>query len=163
MSAFNGAHSVRGGYNQSGGAYFIATANLDNVDSPAAAPAYINVIASGGSNSGGAWAPPTLKLVSMSTVVLNNALPADAAHYGYYSSIVQRGALLKDMGRTIVSSGRTFRKFAPVVSSDRTASSLGVFGNVSAAPNAGYGSFYLEVGREGQTGTAAPAPIARYF
>jgi len=159
MSANLGAHSVRGGYNQSGGAYFIAAANLENVRGTA--PAYINVLSAAGSNSGGAWAPPSLSLTGMSTVLGVGALTGDAP-YGYYSSIVQRGALLKDMGRTVVSSGRTFRKFAPVVSGTATASSLGVFGHTTAAPNAGYGSFYLEVGREG-AGSAAPAPIARYF
>ena len=161
MSAFNGAHSVRGGFNQSGGSYFIATANLDNQISPRVAPAYINVLTSGGSNSGGAWVPPAFTLVSMSTVL---GITPTLDHYKFASSIVQTGALLKDMGRTVVSSGRTFRKFAPVVggTADR-ASSLGVQGGVGVAPNAGDGSFYLEVGREGQTGTAAPGPIARYF
>jgi hypothetical protein len=95
----------------------------------------------------------------MSTVV-GGTIAMDLNHYKYYSSLVQTGALLKDMGRTVVSSGRTFRKFAPVVSGAPTASSLGVFGSTNAAPNAGYGSFYLEVGREG---AGTPAPIARYF
>ena len=161
MAANSASHPARAGYNQSGGAYFIVTANLDNAKSPNTAPAYINTLVSRGSNSGGAWVPPTLALVSMSTVL--GLTPTDA-HYSFASSIVQAGSLLKDMGRTVVSSGRTFRKFAPVVggTADRTLAN-GVAGSVGSAPNAGYGTFYLEVGREGNTYTAAPAPIARYF
>jgi hypothetical protein len=78
------------------------------------------------------------------------------------STMVGTGKLLKDMGKTVVSAGRTFRKFAPVVSAAGTVSTFGVVGAAAAGANAGYGSFYLEVGREGQ-GPAAPAPIARYF
>jgi hypothetical protein len=161
MAANSSAHPGRAGYNQAGGAYFIVTANLDNAVAPNAAPVYVNALTSGGSNSGGAWVPPAFTLVSMSTVL---GISPTLDHYKFASSIVQQGALLKDMGRTVVSSGRTFRKFAPVVGGtpDR-ASSLGVQGGVGSAPNSGYGSFYLEVGREGQTGAAGPAPIARYF
>lgn len=165
MSAFNGAHSVRGGFNQSGGAYFIVTGGLDSaLDTGAGvgAPAHLHSLVSGGSNSGGAWAPPTLATTSMSSIV---GLTPTLANYRFgASTVVTTGALLKDMGRTIVSSGRTFRKFAPVLggTADR-ASSLGVIGGVGATPNAGYGSFYLEVGREGLCGAKGPAPIARYF
>ena len=161
MATNSSAHPARAGYNQSGGAYFIVTANLDNAIAPNTTPTYINTLTSGGSNSGGAWVTPTFSLVSMSTVLgITPTLP----HYQFASSIVQAGALLKDMGRTVVSSGRTFRKFAPVVggTADRTLAN-GVAGSVGSAPNAGYGTFYLEVGREGNTYTATPAPIARYF
>jgi hypothetical protein len=68
--------------------------------------------------------------------------------------------VIKDMGRTVVSAGRVFRKFAPVVNTGAN-SSFGVVGVAAAGANAGFGSFYLEVGREGAG--AAPAPIARYF
>jgi len=74
------------------------------------------------------------------------------------------------MGKTVVSAGRTFRKFAPVVAG-LGVSSFGVVGAPAATGNAnsGYGSFYLEVGREGlgptpvANTTLGPAPIARYF
>ena len=158
MSAFNGAHSVRGGFNQSGGSYFIVTGGLD-CTMGAAAGSYVNTLVSGGSNSGGAWVAPTLVTTAMSSIL---GLTPTTAHANFASTnVVGVGALLKDMGRTVVSSGRTFRKFAPVLggTADR-ASSLGVLGGVGATPNAGYGSFYLEVGREG---AGTPAPIARYF
>jgi hypothetical protein len=66
----------------------------------------------------------------------------------------------------VVSSGRTFRKFQAVgTGSGNFTSTFGVQGGnpgVPTAANAGYASFYLEVGREG-AGTATPAPILRYF
>ena len=162
MSAFNGAHSVRGGFNQSGGAYFICVSDLETRGASGAAPAatgtYINTITSSGSNSGGAWAAPTLAANSFSNVLVATT----ASQASPMSGLVGRGALLRDMGRTIVSAGRTFRKFAPVVGNAGTQSSFGVVGSTPSATNAGYGAFYLEVGREGQ-GTATPAPIARYF
>lgn len=167
MATNSSAHPARAGFNQSGGAYFIVTGGLDSaLDTGAGAgsgvPSHMHSIVSGGSNSGGAWVPPTLATTSMSSIL---GLGATLANYRFgASTVVAPGALLKDMGRTIVSSGRTFRKFAPVLggTADR-ASSLGVLGGVGAAPNAGYGSFYLEVGREGVCGAKGPAPIARYF
>ena len=117
---------------------------------------YINTLTAAPTGSGGAVVPPSLALVAMSTVV-GGPITAAAA-----STIVGQGKLLKDMGKTVVSAGRTFRKFAPVVSNAGTVSSFGVLGVAASGANAGYGSFYLEVGREGQ-GPAAPAPIARYF
>lgn len=144
MSANSGAHSARGGFNQSGGAHFIVITSLDNT--------YINKLATAGSGSGGAVVAPTFSPVA-----------ATDASIGLLAADVAAGKLIKDMGRTVVSSGRTFRKFAAVGSgAARFNSSLGVGGAAGSAPNAGFGSFYLEVGREGQ-GTATPAPIARYF
>jgi hypothetical protein len=79
------------------------------------------------------------------------------------ATLVAANRLIKDMGKTVVSSGRTFRKFAPVMNNIAGVSSFGVVGGPATAPNAGYGSFYLEVAREGLAGNSAPAPIARYF
>lgn len=162
MSAFNGAHSVRGGFNQSGGAHFICVSDLETRGAAGAAPTttglFINTLTAAGSNSGGAWVPPTLASNTFSNVLVAGS----AGQASTMSGLVGRGALLKDMGRTVISAGRTFRKFAPVVANAGTASSFGVVGTTSSASNAGYGAFYLEVGREGQ-GTATPAPIARYF
>jgi hypothetical protein len=76
------------------------------------------------------------------------------------SGTVGLNKVLKDMGRTVVSAGRTFRKFAPVVAG-LGATSFGTVGAPASGANAGYGSFYLEVGREGVGAT--PAPIVRYF
>ena len=152
MSSGTNAFPAKAGFNQSGGGYFLCVLPLEPT-SGAVGP-YINTITAAPTGSGGATAPPTLAIVSMSSIV-------GLASYSA-SSLVQTGKLLKDMGRTVVSAGRTFRKFAPVVSAAATVSSFGVVGAAASGANAGYGSFYLEVGREGQ-GPAAPAPIARYF
>lgn len=151
MSAGTNAFGARAGFNQSGGAYFMCIQPLDNT---VAVGSYINTLTAAPSGSGGAVVPPSLALVSMSSVLGFNTNAA--------STLVGTGKLLKDMGKTVVSAGRTFRKFAPVVSAAATVSSFGVVGAAASGANAGYGSFYLEVGREGQ-GPAAPAPIARYF
>jgi len=156
MSAGTNAFGSKAGFNQSGGTYFMTLNGLGGATG--ATGTYINTLATAGSNSGGAWVSPTFSLVAMSTVLgfpLSNASNA--------STLVGTGKLLKDMGRTVVSAGRTFRKFAPVIPAT-AASSFGVAGGPATTPNSGYGSFYLEVGRDGlNPAAAAPAPIARYF
>jgi hypothetical protein len=155
MSAGTNAFGPKAGFNQSGGAYFITLKALDGL--AGATGDYINALTSAGSNSGGAWAPPTLALTAMSTILARDQTATGAFNA---STIVGSGKLLKDMGRTVVSAGRTFRKFAPVVAG--VPSTFGTFGPAGATPNAGYGAFYLEVGREG-VGSSNVAPIARYF
>ena len=152
MSAGTNAFGSKAGFNQSGGAYFMTLAALDGA--LGATGTYINTLATAGSNSGGAWVSPTFSLVAMSTV-LGGSNAANA------STLVGTGKLLKDMGRTVVSAGRTFRKFAPVIPAS-VASSFGVTGGAAVTPNTGYGSFYLEVGRDGLA-PATPAPIVKYF
>ena len=113
---------------------------------------HLNTVTTAASGSGGAAVPPVLALVA-----------ATDASIGLAAGDVAAGKLLKDMGKTLVSGARVFRKFAVVGSgAAKYNSTLGVNGIASTATNPGYGSFYLEVGREGQ-GTAVPAPIARYF
>jgi hypothetical protein len=86
-----------------------------------------------------------------------------AGQAGNAATELRIGKLIKDMGKTIVSSGRTFRKFAVAGTGVNYNSSLGVAGGPAVAPNTGYASFYLEVGREGSAGsTSLPAPVARY-
>ena len=152
-----GAHPLKAGFNQSGGAYFMVMSALDG--GAGAVGTFVNTLTSAGSNSGGAFTAPTLALTAMSNVI---AAPTTASNA---SAFVATGALLKDMGKTVVSSGRTFRKFQAVgTGSANFANSFGVQGGPAVAPNTGYADFYLEVGREGSAGaTAAPAPIARYF
>jgi hypothetical protein len=162
MSSGTNAHPARAGFNQSGGAYFICLASLEAQQGATAGAAtaplrgnFVNILSNPGSNSGGAWNPPTLSTVMMSNLVAaaNDTQAWNAAGF------VSTGKLLKDMGRTVVSAGRTFRKFAPVVAG-LGVSSFGVAGVPSSGPNSGYGAFYLEVGREGFN---TPAPVARYF
>ena len=77
---------------------------------------------------------------------------------GPAASTIGAGGKLRDMGRTYVSSGRTFRKvqalLAPTLSS-----SYGVGGqSEAAAPTADYYTGFIELGWEGQ---GFPAPVAR--
>ena len=155
-----GALPSRAGWNQSGGAHFIIMTNLE-----ATPGQYINTLLTAGSNSGGAFVGATF--ASNSAPVAFGA--GTAGHSNAANAAVGAGKLLKDMGKTVVSSGRTFRKFQAVgtggTATANFASTFGVQGGnpgVPTAANAGYASFYLEVGREG-AGTATPAPILRYF
>ena len=157
MAANSSAHPVHPGFNQSGGAHFMVLSALEATPGTAA---YVNTLTAGGSNSGGAYVAPVLALTSMSNVYGTGAAVSDA----HASAVVGANKLLKDMGRSVVSAGRVFRKFAPVVANSglaNNASTFGVVGGAASGANAGYCTFYLEVGREGEG--AAPAPIARYF
>jgi hypothetical protein len=167
MSAGTNAFGARAGFNQSGGAYFMTLTAFETQAAANTAPTplangsvYINTLVTGGSNSGGAWVPPTLALTTMSNILGATSL-AQASTMGASIGLTAANKLLKDMGRTVVSAGRTFRKFAPVVASNP--SSFGTVGAAGATPNAGYGAFYLEVGREGAGAGSNVAPIARYF
>jgi hypothetical protein len=75
------------------------------------------------------------------------------------SSINAAGAgLLKDMGRTVVSSNRTFRKVQLVLTGNQL-SSFGVSGPAGTTPNQDYYTGYIELGFEG---SGTPAPVARF-
>lgn len=169
MSAFNGAHSVRGGYNQSGGAYFVCVTPLSGsagtgtnepvVGAIDAAASHLYRISTAAAKSGGAFEPAVLTRVSAQDVFGVAVGRADEA-----AGELGAGKLIKDMGKTIVDvNGRTYRKFAVAGTGANYVASLGVAGAPATAPGAGYATFYLNVGREGQTTGALPAPIARYF
>jgi hypothetical protein len=64
--------------------------------------------------------------------------------------------LLKDMGKTIVSAARTFRKVQLVTNS---ASTFGVAGPTSTAPGEDYFTGYIELGFEGN---GTPAKVASF-
>ena len=151
--ANSGAHSVRGGFNQSGGAYFIVIADI--------AGKLFGYTP--GKFSGGATEPGTVTSVA-ANVVFPTGNPAN------YLGV---GKLIKDMGKTVVVPlagsnpvvNVTYRKFQ-VVQAPSAPNANGQQGIVPA-PNGtpqmlGYGSFYLEVGRDGQQ-NSSPAAIARYF
>lgn len=168
MAANSSAHSARTGYNQSGGAYFMCVTALSGSSGAGVTPVTVGVdvaatagathlyrIATAAAKSGGAFEPAVLAPVSAVDVLGGGAWTGLEAATEFAA-----GQLIRDMGKTIVdANGRTFRKFAVVGS----ARSFGVEGVAATAPGAGYGTFYLDVGREGVTGSAVPAPIARYF
>jgi hypothetical protein len=83
------------------------------------------------------------------------------AYYGAkqsLSSIRSAGAgILRDLGKTVVSSNRTFRKVQLVFAST-TASTFGVGGRSDFA-NETYFTGYIELGFDGN---GAPAPVAHF-
>jgi len=133
------AFSSRAGYNQSGGGYLLIISTI--------ATSQLNVYTPG-TGSGAATKVGTLA----------EAGPDDLP--GSISTFFTTGKLLKDMGRTIVSSSRTFRKIQAVVGTAAAADSS--FGVNGVSPN--YASFYLETGREGAAATAGNiALVVRYI
>ena len=77
---------------------------------------------------------------------------------GGTSTINASGKLLKDMGRTVVSSTRVFRKVQVVVPGNQL-SSFGVSGPAGTTPNSDYFTGYIELGFDG---SGTPAPVARF-
>ncbi len=81
------------------------------------------------------------------------------------STLNSAGAVLKDMGKTVVSSLRTFRKIQLVAvggtygGSNSTLSTFGVGGRSGTTPNEDYLTGYIELGFEGN---GNPAPVAHY-
>ena len=68
-------------------------------------------------------------------------------------------AVFKDMGKTVVSSLRTFRKVQLVVRDSSALSTFGVGGKSDASDSANYFTGYLELGFEGN---GTPAPVAHF-
>ena len=70
--------------------------------------------------------------------------------------------ILKDVGRTYVSAGRTFRKVQLVVpQSTGTVSTFGVNGQTGTLPLQDFLEGYIEVGFEGQA-VGGPTPVAKF-
>jgi hypothetical protein len=159
-----GALPSRAGWNQSGGAHFIVMTALASTDGTVAAGSFLNVLSNAPANSGGAFTQGSFKQAS-AREAFGLATDTSVGVAAAFAAVGQ-GKLLKDMGKTVVSSGRTFRKFQAVGTGGSAtanfASTFGVQGGPAVAPNTGYADFYLEVGREG-AGAATPAPILRYF
>ncbi len=142
---------LHGGFNQSGGGYYmvLSTLTMSQVLS------YL-----GGSGSGGSYNVGSLSTFHGAAAA---GIGPSAVPSGDYSTALLQpvGTLFKDMGKTVVSSGRTFRKFQSVKMTAGTSSpSFGVTGPTGTATVPGYLSFYLEIGREGAGGQ--PAQIVRY-
>jgi hypothetical protein len=133
MSAYSGAFGSSGGFNQSGGQYFVAITALGDK-----ALTYTPGSGSGGSATVGSF--------------------TDYAFTTYPSTLIGANKVVKDMGKTVVSAGRTFRKFQAVV--PQSLSTFGVSGPEASASNPGYITFYLELNKEGEG--EEPAVIARY-
>jgi hypothetical protein len=106
------------------------------------------------------WALPTAATVNgVASPYATNGNP-------YLSSINGAGAgLLKDMGRTVVSAGRTFRKVQLVVNNSQSnrgnfaLSTNGVAGQINTTPIQDFLTGYIEFGFEG---TGPSAPVVQY-
>jgi len=76
---------------------------------------------------------------------------------GISTSLATAGrAVLRDMGKTLISSNRTFRKVQYVISTNST---FGVGGRSSTTPVVDYLTGYIELGLEG---AGVPAPVAQF-
>ena len=142
--AFNsGSGSAGIGFNQNSGGYYITTAN--------GLAARARTITDG-TGSGGATTPASFAAYGWA-----NTGSTD----GYPSSLVDTaGKLIRDLGRSVISAGRCFRKFQAVEPALPT--TFGVTGAAATSTNPGYLTFYLEVPRGGLTPTASVPAIARF-
>jgi hypothetical protein len=103
---------------------------------------------------------------SFSTALWANSsiVPTGGVNWLSTSLATAGSAILRDLGRTVVSANRTFRKIQYVVPANRAASTFGVGGLATAGE--AYYSGYIELGLGENTGTASdaggPAPVAHY-
>jgi hypothetical protein len=146
MATGSGAFSAKAGYNQSGGGYYIVVTSLT-------AGQLLTYTA--GSGSGGATT------VGSFTVGQPASLP------GGTSTLFGAGRLVKDMGKTVVSAGRTFRKIQAVLPANAAlGSTFGVTGGPAgtySTGDAGYATYYVETGRDGANADGDVAALARFF
>jgi hypothetical protein len=113
------------------------------------------------------WAEPPVAANGLMSSFSTAAWAADngaTAHGNLLSSLSTAGVggLLKDMGKTLVSSGRVFRKIQLVCPGARAGSTLGVAGDVGTNPNQDYFTGYIELGLGELGGNGTPAPVAAF-
>ena len=124
-----------------------------------------------GSGAGGSFQQGGFNTAGTATVqqaawCLPSVAPYATTGNPYLSSINGAGAgLLKDLGRTVVSAGRTFRKVQLVVNASRSGgtnyalSTNGVAGQINTTPIQDFLTGYIEFGFEG---TGPSAPVVQY-
>lgn len=134
MSSHSGHFQASEGYNQQGGAYYIVISSIT-----AQLQTYTPGSGSGGATTVGSFATFSYGATNQST-------------------FLGVGATIKDMGKTVVSAGRTFRKFQAVAPTSY--STAGVAGAQASTTNPGYLTGYLEIDKDGSGVNAAK--IARY-
>jgi hypothetical protein len=143
MATGSGAFGTKCGFNQSGGGHYVVIAATSSASQLFEFPVT--------SGSGGAF-----------TAAAPVPIAAGAASTALVAAVVA-GAILRDMGRTVVvpsgNGARTFRKFQVVGNASGDSANFGVVSSVGGRV------FFLETMREGQepTGGVAPLAIARYF
>jgi hypothetical protein len=119
------------------------------------------VLAYNGTSTGPAFSTVAWSNTLASVANANGALPSTGV-FTLSSLVTAGGTILKDMGKTVVSSLRTFRKIQVMLpGTNSTLSTFGVGGPAGASypgPN-DYFTGYIELGFEG---AGAPAPVAQY-
>ena len=82
---------------------------------------------------------------------------------GYATSVNASGAgLLRDIGRTYISGGRTFREIQLVIpQGTKLTSTFGVGGAAGTTPMSDYLTGFIEVGFDA-AGGVAPTPVAKW-
>lgn len=112
-----------------------------------------------GTGTGGSFAQGTLTTAAWATLTYNGKPNP------YLSSVNGAGAgLLKDMGKTLISANRTFRKVQLVNPRIESQSTNGVAGqntyqSAGAQPSSDFLTGFIELGFEGQ---GVPAPVAQF-
>ena len=120
-----------GGFRNVAGGYYIPTTGAAGVPS-----VVINVLTPG-SGSGGSTAPPSFTALTGAATWAGMSLATSLSTLNAFD-----GGMLRDMGRTLVSSGRTFRKVQLVKNSLSTPTGQAPGTN----PQQDYATGYLEVG-----------------
>jgi len=134
------------GPKQSAGGFFVPLGNVAT-----AVLQYTTVGGAGGSFQAGSF-----------SLAAWGQLGASASKFTSTISTVAAGGLLRDMGKTVVSAGRTFRKVQLITS---TVSTGGLNGAAAGGnPNVDYLTAYIELasGLNGITPGSTPAPVAYY-
>jgi hypothetical protein len=101
---------------------------------------------------------------STATWAFSTTLTAVPGGFAAFSTTLATAGqtILRDMGRTVVSSNRTFRKVQYVVPANLAASTFGVSGG-AAVTGETYLTGYIEVGfGDHSSGATFPAPVAHY-
>ena len=162
MSAGSGAFGTKAGFNQSAGGYLVGTTSAVILSS---LQVYTPGSGSGGATQVGSFSSMVYTVnaggvngpLQQHCGVISYAAPVAPATVGLPDK--DNGALLKDMGKTIVSTGRVFRKFQAVVPTGAGfPSSFGVTGEAGSSTQAGYLTGYLEV--PGGNAGFTPAPTS---
>ena len=136
MATGSGAFGVNGGFNQSAGNYYLVISSVTEQI----------LTFTPGTGSGGA------------------VTQGSFANMTGVGSAFAEGRLIRDMGKTVVSSSRVFRKFQAINNTASGALQLGIGGVAATTTDPGYLTGYLEMGREGSNGGLADGlpRIARF-
>lgn len=130
MSAASGAFSAKAGFNQGSGGYFYVVSNIAGSNLLTLNPA------------SGTLSPATLA-----------EMPSGV------STLFTAGRVVRDMGKTVVSSTRVFKKIQGVAPESQAPSTNGVTGTGATSSNPGYATYYVET----TVNQATPVPLVRYL